>query len=62
MDIVITRPTSELLGSQRHDAIKKTQKLGLNAELPIHNSGWILSLLFYVCFNMLLSLFVQAFL
>ena len=33
MDIVITRPTSELLGSQRHDAIKK-KKIGLNAELP----------------------------
>ena len=28
----------------------------------LHSSGWILSLLFYVCFNMLLSLFVQAFL
>ena len=26
MDIVITRPTSELLGSQRHDAIKKKKK------------------------------------
>ena len=61
MDIVITRPTSELLGSPCHDAIKK-KKVGLNAELPIHNSGWILSLLFYVCFNMLLSLFIQAFL
>ena len=36
MDIVITRPTSELLGSQRHDAIKKKKKKkkGLNAELP----------------------------
>ena len=34
MDIVITRPSSELLGSQRHDAIKKKKKKGLNAELP----------------------------
>ena len=28
----------------------------------LHSSGWVLSLLFYVCFNMLLSLFIQAFL
>lgn len=53
MDIVITRPTSELLGSQRHDAIKKTQKLGLNAELPIHTQDG--SCLYYFMFALICS-------
>ena len=39
MDIVITRPTSELLGSQHHDAIKKKKKRAWDGRGPLEAEG-----------------------
>ena len=57
MDIVITRPTSEVPGSA---ALGCNKKPGLTTELPSHISEEIFFLRPYVGFNMFLSLFIQA--